>query len=592
MTRIKSFFSAHKRGLILSVLIAFAIWTPRATGLDSFVYIDETPWIQRSANFYYALEQREFDRTFQNISPGVVTMWIETAAFITEFRGYRVLAPGYYGSFESGGEGLVVRYENKYNHLEKFILENGVDPLDIIVTSRAYTVILISIVLAGAFFFAQRLFGALPAIVGFLLLSFDTFYLANTRFAHLDGPMSAFILLSFLAFADYLYKSGSIKTLLISGIAGGLAMLSKQPGILIVPTIGILILLKIFEHNRADNIKLRHKISSGIKTYTIPILIWAGVLLITFFVVWPAMWVEPVEVILKVFLYPIRFLQDPNTGQRISAAAEQFAESDLEETRNWLRYPASLIWLTTPLVLTGALAAIIAYIKRFALFSEEMVRKGFLALVIFVLVFTAIISFPLKSSARYYIPVHASVDLIAGLGWMALASWAASKLSKIAVQKYVLNGILVLVIAIQSFTALSRYPYYLPYNNPLLGGNSAANETRYISFGEGLDQAAAYLNNKPDAKKLNVISWYAFGPFSSYFVGQSFDSQLLANQPEALRLMDYMVSYRNSWYRDYLAPYQNALDQYEPEYVIWIDGIEYVRIYNVRTLPEDIFDFD
>jgi hypothetical protein len=68
---------------------------------------------------------------------------------------------------------------------------------------------------------------------------------------------------------------------------------------------------------------------------------------------------------------------------------------------------------------------------------------------------------------------------------------------------------------------LQTAPYYMNYYDPLLGGDRAAPGVMMIGRGEGLDQAARFLNSLPDARKLCVYSWYATGPFGFYFKGKT-----------------------------------------------------------------------
>ena len=58
---------------ITSGLIA-AIGFLRLANLNSFVTVDETLWLTRSGNFYYALTHHDFEETFQKSHPGVTTM--------------------------------------------------------------------------------------------------------------------------------------------------------------------------------------------------------------------------------------------------------------------------------------------------------------------------------------------------------------------------------------------------------------------------------------------------------------------------------------------------------------------------------------
>ncbi len=130
------------------------------------------------------------------------------------------------------------------------------------------------------------------------------------------------------------------------------------------------------------------------------------------------------------------------------------------------------------------------------------------------------------------------------------------------------------------FTAL-HYPYYLTYFNPLAGGSLTAPWAMIIGWGEGLDQAAAWLNAQPDAEKLRIVSWYHDGPLS-YFtqtepVGVRYGSSLswLEN--------DFVVLYINQIQRD--IPSAEAIDWYlaqEPALTGALWRLELARIYDMR----------
>src|SRR6185312_9211853 len=59
-------------------------------------------------------------------------------------------------------------------------------------------------------------------------------------------------------------------------------------------------------------------------------------------------------------------------------------------------------------------------------------------------------------------------------------------------------------VVLNAWWILGAWPYELTYANPLLGGNAAAHRTIASGWGEGLDQAAAYLNSRPNAARLKV----------------------------------------------------------------------------------------
>jgi len=215
-----------------------------------------------------------------------------------------------------------------------------------------------------------------------------------------------------------------------------------------------------------------------------------------------------------------------------------------------------------------------------------------LSLLLYVLMFTVLMTIPPKTSEKYYLPVYTVLDLIAGLGWYAMADWA-KKFTPARLRLIFPAVVLALVVFVQAFLSLRTFPYYVTYFNPLLGGNRRANEILMIGSGEGLDLAAEYLNLKPNATQLKVMSWYGIGPFSYYFNGEStplnrgsiWDSDLIAR----LQQMDYLVVYANQWQRKLPGGLFAWLEGIEPEYRVWFDGIELARVYNLKSLPDEKF---
>jgi hypothetical protein len=191
----------------------------------------------------------------------------------------------------------------------------------------------------------------------------------------------------------------------------------------------------------------------------------------------------------------------------------------------------------------------------------------------------------MKKLDRYLLPVYAPLDIIAGMGWAALFFWIRERNAPF-VSKYGSYLILALVIGTQMFLSLSKYPYYFSYYNPLMGGGNNAQSAMQVGWGEGLDQAARYLNEKPNVKRLHVMSWYPIGSFSYYFDGHT---EYMRSPYEVTDSMwdeflssDYAVIYVSQWQRNLHSKILDYLSQKEPEKRIWIDGIEYVRIYKLN----------
>lgn len=570
--------------ILIYSLVAIAIWLPRGLDSDKFVTIDEPQWLYRSANFYYSLAQRDFgstspaiSQTVQVMSPGIVTMWAETIAYLIEFPEYR----GF-------GQGLL----SDPSQLEKFLESKGVSPFEILVTGRLVLTLWNTAILLIAFVISRRLFGLWVSLVGFLLIAFEPYHIALTKIAHLDGPLSGVMLLSVLAILAYAYKGRKISYLFLSGLAFGAALLTKLPALLLVPYVGLLFLTLILIDWRTQSEEQSKHFHKRIKILIGHLIIWGGIALFVLLVFWPEMWVDPIGTLSQFLQRPFfhtRFSQNNIFG---NTTESNFAGINWQ---NILWYIPSYLWRTTPIAILGLLAAGTAYFSRIGLFVEQKMRNLFLALILFVIVFGVFVTIASTKANRYIIPIYLPLDLIAAMGWVAITIWFKETLPTLF-RKHSAKVFLTGVVMTQLFLAVRTHPYYFSYYNPLLGGSRAAGEffERGIGLGEGLDQAARYLNDKPESDNLRVRSWYYSGPFSYFFVGTvrgiSERDEWSAERIVELKEAHYIVTYINQWKRRLPERLLDALAPIPPEQVIWINEIEYVRIYAVHDLPTGFFE--
>jgi hypothetical protein len=119
-----------------------------------------------------------------------------------------------------------------------------------------------------------------------------------------------------------------------------------------------------------------------------------------------------------------------------------------------------------------------------------------------------------------------------------------------------------------------------------MGDPVAAAQVMTVGWGEGLDQAARYLNSLPRTGKERAIVWNGNGCFSYFYdgvtvsIGRDFTLY-------DLRRTDYVVLYLYQW--QHKLPSQGFLAYFQkltPDFVIRINDIEYARIYNLRNAPE------
>ncbi len=224
----------------LTLLLALILWLPRGLALDRFVAVDERSWLTRSGNFYLALSRGDLVATFQRYHPGVTTMWLGMAGYLWRYPGYPAAA---------------AQIDDMSAGVEGFLRDQGREPIDLLAAGRAFVVAATVLTLLLAFRIAVDLLGLLPALIGFLLIAFEPFLLGLTRMLHVDGLSSAFMLLAVLAFLRYCAGANAnlrhgTRYLVISGVAAGLAWLSKSPALFLAPFMALVVLAALWQRWR------------------------------------------------------------------------------------------------------------------------------------------------------------------------------------------------------------------------------------------------------------------------------------------------------------------------------------------------------
>ncbi len=566
------------RDLLTLLLLAALLWLTRGVALDRYVTIDESKWVIRSGNFYHALATGQLEYTFQRAHPGVTVMWAGAAGYLLRFPEYASEVPG--------------QFERINSALDRFLRANGHQPLEILAAGRAFVLLINTVVLGGAFLYARRLLGYWPALLGAALILFDPFAAAHSRFLHPDSLLSGFMLLSLLAFLDFLLRGRRLLPLIVSGVAAGLALLTKTPAIFLLPLVGLcslVVTLSEFRDTR-QSAEPQSVIAwrGWLRRLFSPLLGWLAVAALVCLLLWPSLWVQPGETFARMLDVNAEYAGDGHTSPTF------FAGDILLGDPGPLFYPITYLWRSTPVTLLGLLLALVAAALRWPLLRERRVRLVALLLGLHALFFVIFMNLGAKKFDRYLLPVYMPLDLLAGIGWASAAFWirdfkftrlgprAYFRKSKIVNRKWTTVWLIV-PIALQAFLSLVTFPYYLSYYNPLLGGANRAPEVMQIGWGEGLDQAARYLNTEiPDAATNSatdntpVVSWYLLGPFNYIYSGR-------AENISRFWQADYSVLYRQQWQR--LRPSRRFLayfDQLTPLQTFSLNGIDYASVYDMR----------
>ncbi len=149
------------RALFVAVL-ALSLYL-RLDNLGAFMTIDEWSWRQRSIAFRSALQEHKLASTYQSEHPGVVDMWIGSAADILEWD----VGPVGSGPDDTG---------------------QGIPGLTL--WARRIIAVATWCGILAMYGLLRRLWGERIATAGAALVALDPFYLAHSRFHHLDALLT------------------------------------------------------------------------------------------------------------------------------------------------------------------------------------------------------------------------------------------------------------------------------------------------------------------------------------------------------------------------------------------------------------------
>jgi 4-amino-4-deoxy-L-arabinose transferase-like glycosyltransferase len=563
---------------------------PRAFGLGVFITADERRWIERSVQFFSALSTGDFADTFQTGHPGVTTKWTGTVGLLVKYLS-QVRQPSLTG-------------------LWAFLEAVPVNPsvsAEYLPVMRFPTVLLASACVVAVYFMVRRIFGDRVALLSGVLLALDPFYLSHSRVIHHDALATTFMTLAVLSFLICAWHGRWRTYLVLSGLAAGLAFLSKGSALFLAPFIGLLCGMGYLA--QAEN--WRKIVGGALIRWASAWVGWAAVALLIFFLLWPVMWVDPVSGVQGLLTKAIDYAGEAHTKGN-------FFLGRVVDDPGLLFYPVTLLFKTTPLTLLGLVAAFCFWIKerkvqntavegsRLQRFIDRLLGKGeeretrsrrlsLLSLWAYLFSFVLFMTLGDKKFDRYILPVYPMAEILAALGLCQLGALVAKGVGE-RYRNTILSGSsvwalgLVVAVLLQAGFTLPHYPYYLTYYNPLVGGGRLAPQVYYVGWGEGLDQVARYLNQKPGAAQLKVSSWY-HRELIPFFAGSAdrLDPKGDANLMP-WHIADYVIFYVNQVQRE--NPDQalvNYIRSLEPEHVVHLKGMDYAWLYRTpEHIPDDV----
>jgi 4-amino-4-deoxy-L-arabinose transferase-like glycosyltransferase len=457
---------------------------------------------------------------------------------------------------------------------------HGPNPLELLATARLFIAATVTLTLFASFLFARQIIGLWPAVLGFFLIAFEPTDVAHSRLLHTNGLVSAFTLFSLLSFIYYLRKR-KLYALLLSGAAAGLGFATVTPGFVLVPAIIVLNLLDLSSYRTPQG---GWDLKRFARNVIAPLAVWGATSLLVLFLIWPAMWVDPVGTITKMVNFTLNATEGGGGGAEFVAAYN--SEYD-PSAKYFYFYPLTYLWRSTPLVLAGLLLAGVILITRRRKTIDPGVRRNIYDLLVFVVVFTLVMSLGTKKFDRYYLPVYLVFDLVAALGWLLSAEWLREKVNRPGGARLALaTG--ALVILAQIVPVVQNYPYYLTYYNPLMGGLQNAPQVMMVGWGEGLNDAALFLQKQPDIGHKKIIAWYPLA-FTWYSLGLGMEADPIEIRPEAdaatmaeYLSADYAVTYINELQRNMPKQLLDYLATKKPIYTVKIHGMDFAWVYKLK----------
>ncbi len=570
--------SNRSRDALLTLAVMALAAALRLPGLTLFLTADEArSWFGRSIIFLDALLRGDF----ANTAPGGTAAFIEAVSLSP--------APGV-TTMWAGSLGIVLAWlqAGAPGSLHDFLVNLPFDPLDpaMLFWLRLPGVLAAIAAVGLTYWWSRPLLGRFGAFLAAAFIALDPFSLALSRVLGHDALVATFMWLSLLALLRAINAAapgqGNEKRgdtpllprpaalwLVTSGALGGLAWLSKYPALFIGAYTALALLAAGLWQSRASGASPL----TALKRWFVAMLLWSAAAGAVFVLLWPAMWVIPLE--------PVGIIL--GDALRASGGAHQKGSYFLGQPvpdPGALFYPIVAIFRTTPVVFLGALLSLWLLPKPRPITENSRLdaRLPLLVLWGYVLLYMLLVTVGGKKQDRYLLPAFPALQMLAALGYTYLLA-VARRGSRPARWLWLLPASLV---AIQLLMVLPYFPYYFSYYNPMAGGSIAASKTIQMGWGEGLNEAAAFLNTLPNAESTRVTAWYST-TFEPYFHGQAIykiDDEKISRSAKPGLAADYVVFYINQLQRrlpsdGVLAWFQRS----KPAHVVALNGQPYAWIY-------------
>ena len=475
--KLQTFFNRKLQFFLLALLISiFCLFVFSNLGYEN-INVDQFLWYERSEKFFSAIQEGRYLDTYQQYHPGVTLMYLIGIGQAS----YKYFT-GDLSSFSA------ISYNNfgTYNFHTKL-----------------YVVIFCLAVLIYSAYLIYKIYGKVIISLLFLTVTlFESFYIGVLRNLHIDGILSVLIFTSILSFY-YACTKKSLKAFIISGFLTGLGYLNKSVSIFI-PFFCFIIFTYFFITNKTNR-----------KNLVQDSIIWILISVILFFILFPAMWVEPIKIITTI-------VKEGVIGTGVDGSFYHYLNNTVTQDPGFTFYLKVLGYRVTPFLqflLIYYLLYLVSIFKNHKLKDENVLN---LLSLIFVTVFFIIFVFLDKKTDRYLAPLFPFLCLLGSYSFYILVRNTIFIKIKI---RYKLPALVLFAFFLiyNLWNVISIRPYYFAYYNHFLGGINTAKKEMYINQGGiGVFEIAKYIEeihfqNPPrisatNERELQKVSKYKVEP--------------------------------------------------------------------------------
>ncbi len=483
-----------------AVLVLALAVIPRVLTLGgTFVVNDETLYWDWANQFVQGLLHRDWEATLiRKAYPLVTVMWVQALA-LGVFWLWSWLV----------GSGMPSAYD-------QLALNRPLD-FELLAQRRLPMALANAGVVAIIYLYARKLFGRRVALFATVLMGLDPFYLSDARTMRGDSLMSGLMALAVLSLLMFGRRQNWWQ-LVFSALTASLALLTKMSAAPVVVFGAALLLGRgVMRAYSTDSETRAGRLYSFWQEGLRPFLVWFSLVILTFLVLWPALWASPARV-----LEAMREYAASSLDGRLNYFLGRLTHTDLLP----FFYPISFLFRASPLTLVGLglfLGAAIRATHRWRRYGASLGRKEIelSLLAAYGLTYVGVMTLGLLKRSWYVLPCFPIAMVLAASGW----SWLVDRVRQLGdtgtrglVRSTIASAVVGGMLATQIVQAFPVHPYYYTYWNPL-ATRKFVPYLEMLDWGIGSSLAAQWLNAQPSADELRVAVRPTLREFRPVFKG-------------------------------------------------------------------------